>query len=606
MFESDDWIFEDTFDDVGGKEEETKKKSYSSYQNKEKTQSVKRRKIDSCEVLLARNTFSQKSKLDTIANIQDNDLPSKNKNDVSRGDLLLEIFQKNTCRETFDLAKDIQEDPSGIQKETQCFQSEMVATSKVFQYKESRGKSDESMNTKVRFNKEVKLIRLFPGPAGLVSDVKNDNISATSYLNSVEELKNKTSTKRIEIKSQDERNLCGEKAWKLLLNDLPNNFLQDYKISTVKDNANANHCDSTRVKFIAGVVDYVDYSHDDPFVILKDSSGSIEGTVHRDIPSTYPGVLEPNIVIFLCDVGLLKTTTYVVTNKYHILVSLVNLLAIYSDKGRIVSTPLMESVISHTLNSELNRINNCMSISEKSGYISGLQKIDESHKALLQTSSSVDNQGSIKDHESELAKNLLLQLESSTSGKYESGEIFKNKDKDCKVTNEILEYLDHSMDTNDLDMDVFFTTDCNFTSLEDQNCRDHLLSSISQTSKIQRCNLQMQNTKCLENTKNKSTICSKQTKEQHLPQTLKKYTDVKTYDTHYSRENCFSSCNDALCRDSNLNVKFTLSAIKRNVENSKTLVSYFIDDKYDAYDSDDEILSQLDVDNIVDKRKEDG
>ncbi|XP_018350510.1 PREDICTED: uncharacterized protein LOC108753447 isoform X2 [Trachymyrmex septentrionalis] len=567
MFESDDWIFEDTFDDVGGKEEETKKKSYSPCQNKEKTQFVKRRKMDSCEVLLARNTFSQKSKLDTIANIQDNDLPSKNKNDVSRGDLLLEIFQKNTCRETFDLAKNIEEDSSGIQKETQCFQSEIGATSKVFQHKESRGKSDESMITKVRFDKEIKLIRLFPGPAGLVSDVKNDNISATSYLNSVEELKNKTSTKRIEIKSQDERNLCGEKAWKLLLNDLPNNFLQDYKISAVKDKANANHCDSTRVKFIAGVLDYIDYSYDDPFVILKDSSGSIE-------------------------------------------VSLVNLLAIYSDKGRIVSTPLMESVTSHTLNSELNRINNCMSISEKSDYVSGLQKINESHKTLLQTSSSVDNRGSIKDHESELAKNILLQLKSSINEKYEScGEIFKNKDKDCEVTNEILEYFDHSMDTNDLDMDVFFTTNCNFTSLEDQNC-DHLLPSISQTSKIQRCNSQVQNIKYLENMKNKSTITYlKQTKEQHLPQTSKKYIDVKTCDTHYSRENCencFSSCNDALCRDSNLNVKFTLSAIERNVENSKTLKSYFTDDKYDAYDSDDEMLSQLDVDNIIDKRKENG
>ncbi|XP_018350511.1 PREDICTED: uncharacterized protein LOC108753447 isoform X3 [Trachymyrmex septentrionalis] len=566
--------------------------------------------MDSCEVLLARNTFSQKSKLDTIANIQDNDLPSKNKNDVSRGDLLLEIFQKNTCRETFDLAKNIEEDSSGIQKETQCFQSEIGATSKVFQHKESRGKSDESMITKVRFDKEIKLIRLFPGPAGLVSDVKNDNISATSYLNSVEELKNKTSTKRIEIKSQDERNLCGEKAWKLLLNDLPNNFLQDYKISAVKDKANANHCDSTRVKFIAGVLDYIDYSYDDPFVILKDSSGSIEGTIHRDILSTYPGILESNIVIFLCDVGLLKTTTYVITNKYHILVSLVNLLAIYSDKGRIVSTPLMESVTSHTLNSELNRINNCMSISEKSDYVSGLQKINESHKTLLQTSSSVDNRGSIKDHESELAKNILLQLKSSINEKYEScGEIFKNKDKDCEVTNEILEYFDHSMDTNDLDMDVFFTTNCNFTSLEDQNC-DHLLPSISQTSKIQRCNSQVQNIKYLENMKNKSTITYlKQTKEQHLPQTSKKYIDVKTCDTHYSRENCencFSSCNDALCRDSNLNVKFTLSAIERNVENSKTLKSYFTDDKYDAYDSDDEMLSQLDVDNIIDKRKENG
>jgi len=600
---------QDTFDDVGGKKEKTKKKSYSPCQNKkEKTQSIKRRKVDSCEVLLAHNTFSQKSKLDTITNIQDNNLSSKNKNDISRGDLLLEIFQKNTCRETFDLAKDVEEDPSGIQKETQCFQSEIVATSKVFQYKESTGKSDESTITKVRFDKEVKLIRLFPGPAGLVSDVKNDNISTTSYLNSVEELKNKTSTKSIEIKSQDERNLCGEKAWKLLLNDLPNNFLQDYKISAVKDKANANHCDSMRVKFIAGILDYVDYSHDDPFVILKDSSGSIEGTIHRDIPLTYPGILEPNIVIFLCDVGLLKTTTYVVTNKYHILVSLVNLLAIYSDKGRIISTPLMESVISHTLNSELNRINNCMSISEKSDYISEMQKIDESYKALLQTSSSVNNRGSIKDHESELAKTQLLQLESPTNGKCESrGEIFKNKDKDCKVTNEILEYFDHSMDTNDLDMDVFFTTDCNFTSLEGQNYRDHLLPNISQTSKIQRCNLQT--IKYLENTKNKSTITyPKQTKEQHLPQRntpLKKYTDVKTCDTH-SRENCFSSCNDALCRDSNLNVKVTLPAIERNVENSKTLVSYFIDDKYDAYDSDDEILSQLDVDNIIDKRKEDG
>lgn len=561
--------------------------------------------MDSCEVLLAHNTFSQKSKLDTIANIQDNDLPSKNKNDVPRGNLLLEIFQKNTCRETFDLAKDVEKDPSGIQEETQCFQSEIAATSKVFQHKESKGKSDESM-TKVRFDKEVKLIRLFPGPAGLVSDVKSNNISAASYLNSVEELKNKTSTKRrLEIKSQDEKNSCGEKAWKLLLNDLPNNFLQDYKISTVKDKANANHCDSTRVKFIAGILDYVDYSHDDPFVILKDSTGSIEGTIHRDIPSTYPGILEPNIVIFLCDVGLLKTTTYVVTNKYHILVSLVNLLAIYSDKGRIVSTPLMENVISNTLNSELNRINNCMSILEKSDHISGLQEMDESCKAFLQTISSVDYQGSIKDHESELAKNLLLH---PTNGKYESPEkIFKN-DKDCKVTNEIHKYLDHSMDMNDLDMNVFFTTDCNFTSLEDQNCRDHLLPSISQTSKIQRCNSQMQNTKYLENTKKKLTITyPKQTKEQHLPQTLiKKYTDVKTCDTHYSRENCFSSCNEALCRDSNLNVKFTLPAIKRNVENSKTLVSYFTDDKYDAYDSDDEILSQLDVDNIVDKRKEDG
>jgi len=89
--------------------------------------------------------------------------------------------------------------------------------------------------------------------------------------------------------------------------------------------------------------------------------------------------------------------------------------------------------------------------------------------------------------------------------------------------------------------------------------------------------------------KKKSMInFQKQTKER--PQT--KCNDIKTCD--YLRENCFSSNNDMIRRDSNVK----LPAIKSNVENSKTLVSYFTDDKHDEYD---EILSQLDVDNIFDK-----
>jgi len=549
--------------------------------------------VDNHEALLlsTNSIFVQNSESNTIVNIEDNDLPSKNKNDVSREDLLLGIFQENISGETLNFVKEIEKNLSGMQRETHCFQSEASAMSKVFQCKESREKSHNFM-TNVRLNKEVKLIRIFPGPAGLVPDLRNDNISAASYLSSVKEFENKKSTKRIEIKSQDEKNLCGEKAWKLLLNDLPNNFLQDYKISSVKDKANASHCDSMKVKFIAGVLDYIDHSHDDPFVILKDSTGSIEGTIHRDIPLTYPGMLEPNVVILLCDVGLLKTTTYVITNKYHILVSLVNLLAIYSAKGRIVSTSLMESILSHTSKIKLNRINSCIPISKKPVYVSELQKMDESCNTSLQTNNlSIDS--SIKNHESELTKNPLVHMINESCGK-----TLKN-DKNCKVTDKILGCFNYSMNMDDLNMDVFFTTDCDFTILEEQNCLNHLLfKSISQTSKIQQCDLQ--NMEHSKNMKKKSTInFQKQTKERHLLQTLQKCNDVKTCDIHYSRENCFSF-NNATCRDSNLNVK--LPAIKRNVENSKTLVSYFTDDKHDEYD---EILSQLDVDNIFDKSKKD-
>lgn len=552
--------------------------------------------MDSCEgslSLLTNDTFVRQSELDTVTNVKDNNLPFKKENDMSRGNLLLGIFQKNTPRETLDFAKEVENNASRVQREKQRFQFKVDSTSKVFQKTPEGSREKNCESTEERLAKEVKLIRIFPGPAGLVQDVKDDNISAVSYLSSIEELgKSKPrAIKRIEIKAhQDEKNLCGEEAWKLLLNDLPKNFLQDYKISIVKDKANASHCDSTKVRFIAGVVDYVDNSHDDPFVILKDSTGSIEGTIHRDILLTYPGILEPNVVIFLRDVGLLKTTTYVVTNKYHILVSLVNLLAIYSDKGRIVSTSLMESILSHTSNIELNRINDHMSVS-KPAYISELQKVNEDCKTSA--SSSINSSSpKIKAHEPRLANDLLSH---PTSEMYKNcGKTLKN-DKNCKVTDGTR--FDYSMDTDDFDsMDVFFTTDCDFTTLEEQNYLDRSLcknTNVSQVSNIQRCDSRVEKRgQDSENMKTDSIMSfQKQMEERNSPQTSqKRVTDVETSGTRYSRENCYSSSDDTAYRDSN--VRSALSEIKHN-RNSKALVSYFTKDN--EYDSDDEILSQLDV-----------
>ncbi|XP_077278928.1 uncharacterized protein LOC143906607 [Temnothorax americanus] len=600
MFESDDWIFEDAFDgdDV---EEETRWNASSPCQSEEKTSSVKRRRVDSREVLPSLSTdstFVRHAELDIVATVEANDPPFKNQDndDVARGGLLLGIFQSSTSRDTFDFAKEVENDPSGVPRKTQCFRPKVDATSKVFRYEESREKSHEAM-TEERLAKEVKLIRIFPGPAGLIPHMKNDNnISAASYLSSVEALeKNNAATKHIEIKSQDEKNLFGEKAWKLLLNDLPKNFLQDYKISTVKDKATSSHCESTKVKFIAGVLDYIDHSHDDPFVVLKDSTGSIEGTIHRDIPLTYPGILEPNVVILLQDVGLLKTTTYVVTNKYHILVSLVNLLAIYSDKGRIVSTSLMESILSDqtTSNVELNKINDRMPVS-KSAYISELQKMAESRNASRQASTFSlipSSSPRIEAREPELANGPPM--------------LRPKNDKHCKVTDETLGRFNYSMGTDDFDStDIFLTTDCDFTTLEEQSRLDRSLgksTTISRGSEIQQCDLQVRNME-----KGSTIDFQKQMKERHLLQTLpqKCVTDVKscgTRNARYERDTCFPSYDNMSCRDSNVNVRSTLPNMKRNVENSKTLLSYFTNDN--EYDSDDEILSQLDVDNVFDEPK---
>ncbi|XP_070152276.1 metacaspase-3 isoform X2 [Polyergus mexicanus] len=574
MFESDDWIFEDTFDI-----DEKTIQSHSRCQNEEEASSVKRRKVDNCKVLFSPTDNTLNSNVDVAT--EDSNSSRNNKNNVSRGDLLLEIFQENTSQKIFNLEKEISNPLNDIQKETQDLS---LCKTNTLHYKKNASKEKnrtESVN-KIELGKEVKLVRIFPGPAGLVPDVKNDNIPVVSYLNRVKELENKTAIKHIEIKSQDEKNSFGEKAWKFLLDDVSVNLFEQYRISIIKKKANANHCNSMKVKFLAGILDYIDHSHDDPFIILKDSTDSLEGTIHRDILLKYPGILEPNVVILLHDVGLLKTTTYVITNKYHILVSQVNLLAIYSDKGRIVSASHMENILS---NVELNR-DYSMSVSKQ--YVSRLQGIYENcDKISSQTNFSINNK-SIKDYEPTLINDpILRECDADTENR---------KD-------EIFESPNYSMNMNNLNMNnIFLTSDCEFITLKEQNCLNS--DNISHNNKIPQCELQARNMNHLENARKESIINSEnKIRKEHLSQSLQKcVADVTIFNAHYSRESCFSSgiAHEAR-KNSNLNIKSTLSGIKRNSDNSRILVSYFTD--ANEYDSDDEILSQLDVDNICSDSK---
>ncbi|XP_029162411.1 uncharacterized protein LOC114933994 [Nylanderia fulva] len=566
MFESDDWTFEDVFDDI----DEKTIQFHSRCLSEQESSSVKRRKVDNSKILFSSmdNTFNSDGNIAT----ENSTLSRNNESDTSRN-LLLGIFQENASQERFNLAKEISKPLNDIQREAQCFQ---LCKTNTLHYKKSKEKNYIKTVNKVKLDKEVKLVRIFPGPAGLISDVKNDNISVVSYLDRVKELE-KTAIKHIEIKSQNEKNLVGEKAWKFLLDDVSDHFLEEYRISMIKKKANTNHCNSMKVKFIAGVLDCIDHSQDDPYIILKDSTGCIEGTIHRDILLKYPGILEPNVVIFLHNVGLLKTTTYILTNKYHILISQVNLLAIYSDKGRIVSTPHMENILS---NIELNK-----------DYHSMPGTYENCDKVTLQINFSVDNK-SIKDCEPVSIKDPILY---QASRKYPS---YKQDYENCK--DKIFSSPNYSISmNNNLDMNnIFSTTDCEFLISKKQNC----LSSQSTlcNKKIQQYELPSRNINYLENTRKESIINSqnKMGEEKYLSQSLQKcVADVKISNAQDSRESClYDNISHESHTNSNLNVKSTLPEIKSNLDNLNTLVSYF--SNVNEYDSDDEILSQLDADNV--------
>ncbi|XP_012230567.1 uncharacterized protein PF3D7_1120600-like [Linepithema humile] len=555
MFESDDWTLEDPFNNL----DEKTVQSHSLCQSEEKTSSIKRRKVDNCKASSS-STNILDVRLDSVANAESNNPPRDNKSNLSRGNLLLGIFQENFSQEISDFVKKTNQNSTNVKRDQQCFQSfKISATSNTMNHKELKQKNHVKSTDKVDLNTRVKLHRIFPGPAGLVADMKKDNISVESYLNHMQELENKIAIKNENnlSKSQDEKNLFEETAWNLLLNDLPNNFLKEHSISAIKNKANASNCNSMKVKFIAGTLEYIDHSQDNPFIILKDSTGSIEGTIHHDILLNYPGVLEPNVVIFLNNVGLLKTTTYVVTNKYHILISEVNLLAAYSNKGRIVNTSRMKNILSNISNVESNR-NRDMLISKHC------------------INSNID--GSLHQSNAEYEKHE---------------QVVKNNSKSCKIMGKVNEYFDQSMEIDD-----FCTIDCEFVPSEKENRLIGLSrETISQANKI-RCSESEKRINHIKNTKTESVLSFQDNiKEQNLQKCV---ASVNVTDACHSRESCFLSNNNvALTREAykDSNTKSISPVIKHNIQNSDISVSHFAGDN--EYDSDDEMLSQLDVDNVL-------
>ncbi|XP_035731325.1 uncharacterized protein LOC118445692 [Vespa mandarinia] len=220
--------------------------------------------------------------------------------------------------------------------------------------------------TEKQSNKKTTLVRKFPGPAGLLPDIIDTSIIST-YLKNLEDSKiegiqDQKDTNLTEYCSQNTKTLFSEGAWQIMLDDLPTEFLKNYEIAQIKQIASANQHQCIKIPFLAGIIENIDYSHENPSIVLKDFTDKIEGTIHADIPAKYPGTLEKNVVILLQNVGLLCISGTFIIHKYHILISPSNLLAIYSHTGDII----------HTLHMELLKKEFCM-IESNSSNLNKLQ-----------------------------------------------------------------------------------------------------------------------------------------------------------------------------------------------------------------------------------------
>ncbi|XP_017884484.1 uncharacterized protein LOC108627659 [Ceratina calcarata] len=366
MFESNDWdLDQDLLNDVDAKAFDYY------YQLDDQNTATKKRKLD---------TDGSSACLPNTDSLETGAV-DKGKDKQSRKNLILKLFNKNSSDKNVSQGASTKpttscDDPSNQTniKSIQDCESTQLPRKKlilnILQKNNSRSQeitepnhteklrsktvvSDRENNATLKNDvfkspqKKMTLIRKFPGPAGLLPDDMDHNVACFSYLKSLEESEareDKTSTKLPEYCSQNTTNLFTEGAWQLMLNDLPDSFLNGYDIASVKQKAALNSRGDIKVKFLAGIVEQIDYNYENPPIVLKDFSDSIRGIVHKDISLKYPGLLESNVVLLLRDVGLLKIPGISTANKYQILISPSSLLAIYARSGTVERTEHMESI----------------------------------------------------------------------------------------------------------------------------------------------------------------------------------------------------------------------------------------------------------------------
>ncbi|KAJ0174649.1 hypothetical protein K1T71_009757 [Dendrolimus kikuchii] len=172
------------------------------------------------------------------------------------------------------------------------------------------------------FNHKTK--RKFPGPAGLltgnIKESKDEDIC------------------HIELLSQDidyaqshlRKDLFESPIWITLLDNLKSWNLADVDlISAVKQQAMNGNLRMRKAQIIAAFIETVDRSATDPLIMLRDDTGTIKCTLHRDAWSKF----SPYIVAEYCALLLWKPTVLTTGSafkKHYLNITLSNILAIYS------------------------------------------------------------------------------------------------------------------------------------------------------------------------------------------------------------------------------------------------------------------------------------
>nr|CAD7453131.1 unnamed protein product [Timema tahoe] len=111
----------------------------------------------------------------------------------------------------------------------------------------------------------------------------------------------------------------------------PESPLGSCTVSWVKGRALARQLPGQKAPFLAVALGSIDCSLEDPYVILHDTTGSIPGTLHREVRELFGGQLKPGCALVLRHVGVLGTRKS--SRRHYLNITYNNIISIYYPCG---------------------------------------------------------------------------------------------------------------------------------------------------------------------------------------------------------------------------------------------------------------------------------
>ncbi|XP_044763433.1 uncharacterized protein LOC123320243 [Coccinella septempunctata] len=332
---------------------------------------------------------------------------------------------------------------------------------------ESRIQSDRSI-----------MKRRFPGPAGLLPERSLSNIVSESTI------KCSRIERKDDVCSQDTFTPFSEEIWEKMVLDFKTDEFslpEKYSIQWIRSRTLSKKLINQKAPFLAAFIDNIrSHSIQNPIVnlVLKDKTGTIQGTILHNLYEEHSGCLTIGSVIVLKDIGVLNTGP---NEEPYLTITKNNLVSIYSNKKRTsdgssqVDREILKTVLQNLpANEILNRIketkrlqnmklvNGCktmQAISLKNSELRGPTNLSDSFRKVVQN---------VKSSSCSETPNLsVLRIKSIGSDKsIKSKENVSNcrSSKENENINELMNFFDSQEG-----IEEFFNEEPNYCSTQKEN-----------------------------------------------------------------------------------------------------------------------------------------